>query len=108
MKTVSEHDMVARAQWSVLRDFSRGFFSAIRNSDPREWIDCDAKEVAIHVVESDYDASVHDVWISFPGGFPRFLDMLRSSEDQAIREGRTREAEWISVALSDSVLKKVV
>jgi hypothetical protein len=99
------NDLICRAQYAVIRDFDTGFFAAIREADPEQWIECDAREVALHVKASSNEEPVYQTWHTFPGGFPRFLDMRERARKAAEEEQGRSTIDWFAVAMSDSILK---
>lgn len=99
------NDLICIAQYAVIRDFDSGFFAAIRAADPDQWIECDAREVAIHVKASSAEEPIYQTWHAFPGGFPRFLDMRDRARKAAEEEQGLSTIDWFSVAMADSILK---
>jgi len=105
MALIPMNDLICRAKWAIMRDFDCGFFAAIREAEAEKWMDCDAKEVALHVQACSTDEPIYQIWHAFPGGFPRFLDMRDRARKAAETEQGGSTIDWFAVAMADEVLK---
>ena len=105
MPTLNNHDLIARAQLAIVQDFDKGIMGFIRECSPDKWIDCDAKEIAQHVISCGPEAQVHELWMSFPGGFPLFLDIRDRVTADATEESQGSSIDWISVTMADQILR---
>jgi transketolase len=74
--------------------------------EPDKWKNGPARVVAEHAIESLREGKLtHESWIDFPGGWPRFLDMLDEAKRMAAIEQGESVIESISLTMSNEILK---
>jgi hypothetical protein len=95
-----------RAEYSVLHAYQSSGYPVMNICEPEKWPSCPAREVALHAIEG-YLAGhmMHESWINFPGGWPRFLDFLNAAAEAANIEQGESVIDMFSLTMANEVLK---
>jgi hypothetical protein len=101
------HEYKARAEFSVFEAFDTGVFAAFEGIDPTMWESTDAQEVAIYATYCAQNGVEHyKAWHGFPGGWPRFLDMYKAAESEALKEAKGSHILFIPISAADEILRE--